>query len=146
MKIGDKVDSDHHPLEIWIEGETQRRREKDKEQEIRKEVWDSQGRERFRKSLRLERREGKEIDEEWREIEKKIKKALKIVGERQRRRRGWWDDECREKKKEVRKELRKWRRLNREKERYRERKKEYKECYEQKKKKEETERWMKEAE
>jgi len=125
-------------------------KKKKKKQKIRKVVWDSEGREKFGENLRLGRREGKEIDEEWREIEKKIKKALKIVDERQRgdkrRRRGWWDDECREKKKEVRKELRKWRRLNREKERYRERKKEYKECYEQKKKKEETERWMKEAE
>jgi len=64
MKIRDKVDSDHHPLEIWVEGETQRRRKKDKEQEIRKVVWDSEGRERFRKSLRLERKERKEIDEE----------------------------------------------------------------------------------
>ena len=27
----------------------------------------------------------------------------------QRRREGWWDRECREKKKEVRRELRKWR-------------------------------------
>jgi len=55
------------------------------------------------------------------------------VGERQRdkrRRRGWWDFECRERKKEVRKELRKWRRLNGDKVRYRERKKEYRECYE----------------
>jgi len=84
MKIGDKVDSDHHPLEIWVEGETQRGRKKDKEQEIRKVVWDREGQERFRKSLRLERREGKEIDEEWKEIEEKVKKALKIVSERQR--------------------------------------------------------------
>jgi len=28
MKIGDKVDSDHHPPEIWVEGKAQRRGEK----------------------------------------------------------------------------------------------------------------------
>jgi len=127
MKIGDKIDSDHHPLEIWVEGETQRGRKKDKEQEIRKVVWDREGQERFRKSLRIERREGKgkEIDKEWREIEERVKKALKAVGERQRdrrRERGWWDDEYRERKKEARKELRKWRRLSGEKEKYRKKK------------------------
>jgi len=51
------------------------------------------------------------MDEKWREIEKKVKKALKVVGEKQKdnkkRGREWWDEECREKKKEVRKELRK---------------------------------------
>jgi len=36
MKIGEKADLDHHSLEIWMKGETQRRRKKEKEQEIRK--------------------------------------------------------------------------------------------------------------
>jgi len=46
MKIGEKVDSDHHPLEIWVEGETQRKRKKDKEQKIRKVVWETMKNER----------------------------------------------------------------------------------------------------
>lgn len=41
MKIGDKVDSDHYPLEIWVEGEMQRRKKKNKEQEKGKVVWDN---------------------------------------------------------------------------------------------------------
>ncbi|KAL6266188.1 hypothetical protein P5V15_003048 [Pogonomyrmex californicus] len=63
IKIEDRVDSDH-PLELWVEGETHRRRKKIKEQEIRQIVWDSEERERFRENLRIERKERKEMDEE----------------------------------------------------------------------------------
>lgn len=40
----------------------------------------------------------------------------RVEGERKgRKRKGWWDEECRQVKKKVRKELRKWRRVGDEK-------------------------------
>jgi len=30
MKVRDKVDSDHHPLELWVKGETKKERKKEK--------------------------------------------------------------------------------------------------------------------
>lgn len=39
---------------------------------------------------------------------------------------GWWNEDCKEKKKEVRHELRKWRENSRGKEKFREKKQEYK--------------------
>jgi len=149
MKIGEKVDSDHHPLEVWVEGETQRRKKEKREQVINKIIWDGEGQKKFRENLRIERKEGVGVDEEWRDVETRIKKALKVVGEKQtegkKRRTGWWDEECKEKKKEVKRELREWRRGNGGKERYWECKRKYREHCERKKR-EETERWMKEAE
>ncbi|XP_024877677.1 histone-lysine N-methyltransferase, H3 lysine-79 specific-like [Temnothorax curvispinosus] len=56
--------------------------------------------------------------------------------------RGWWDEECTESKREVRKELRKWRKGKGEAERYKERKKEYREMCDRKK--EEKERMIRE--
>lgn len=79
---------------------------------------------------------------------KRIKKSLE-GSEKQRVERGgnsigWWDEECRERKKEVRKELRNWRRIGGNKDMYKEMKKGYKEICE-KKKREERERWVREA-
>ncbi|KMQ87647.1 hypothetical protein RF55_13014 [Lasius niger] len=79
---------------------------------------------------------------------KRIKKSLE-GSEKQRVKRGgnnigWWDEECRERKKEVRKELRNWRRIGGNKDTYKEMKKGYKEICE-KKKREERERWVREA-
>lgn len=65
------------------------------------------------------------------------------VGERGKSHRGWWDEQCVEKKKEVRRELRRWRREGGEGEEYRKMRKEYKELCEGKKK-EERERLIRE--
>lgn len=37
-------------------------------------------------------------------------------GKRKRIRRGWWDEECKDKKREVREDLRRWRREGKDKE------------------------------
>jgi len=80
---------------------------------------------------------GKRIREEIEDIEEKI-------GEGHKDKRGWWDDECRKRKKEVRKELREWRKKGGEGGVYKKKKKDYKELCERKKK-EENERWEKKA-
>lgn len=46
MKVGEKVDSDHQPVEVWIRGKRERKRE-----EGWKGVWNEEGREAFRESI-----------------------------------------------------------------------------------------------
>lgn len=58
---------------------------------------------------------------------------------------GWWDEDCKNKKREAREELKRWRRKKVGKEGYLEKKKDYRRMCEQKKK-EENEKWEKEAE
>lgn len=66
------------------------------------------------------------MEEEWGEMEKRMKSTLGEVEEEQkkgkRRKRGWWNEECKEKKREVRRELRKWRKNRGGKEKFREKK------------------------
>lgn len=52
MKIGDRVDSDHQPLEIWMEGEVRRKKRNEKQRESGKVIWDREGCELFREKLR----------------------------------------------------------------------------------------------
>lgn len=134
MTIGDRVDSDHQPLEIWVEGEVRRKKRNGKQKESEKVIWDKEGCELFREKLRWEKKEDRSMEEEWGENRKEDEKRVEGSG------RG-----TEEKKKEVRCELKKWRKIGGGKEKFREKKQEYKKLCEQKKK-EETERWEKEAE
>jgi len=88
MRIGDKVDSDHHPLEIWRQkGGHLRpsRRRKGKTKESGRITWDVEGREKFREKMRIESREERGLEEEWREMKEVIKgiEELKEVEEEQ---------------------------------------------------------------
>jgi len=93
-------------------------------------------------------REG-EVQEELEEMGKKVREAMKRAeGEREGERRkggGWWDGDCREKKRRGRRALREWRKRGKEKEEYKKEKKEYNELCGAKKR-EENKRWEKEAE
>lgn len=55
----------------------------------------------------------KEIEREWTKMEERLKKAIKETEEKMgdRLRKGWWDEECVEKKRIVKKKLRKWRKM-----------------------------------
>ncbi|KMQ87041.1 hypothetical protein RF55_13795 [Lasius niger] len=109
LEVGEEVDSDHHPVVIWMKG-----KERDSEGRrgrariIRRGNWDEEGRNEFRKGLRIIKEEGKEIQQKMEEIGDRIKKTLEVCkkqrGDGKRNRIGWWDDKCRERKKEVRKE------------------------------------------
>lgn len=74
MKIGDKADSNHHPIELWVEGKTHRSRKEGKKQ-IRIN-WNREGREWFKEKLKIEREQKNKIDEEWSKI-KKHKESIK---------------------------------------------------------------------
>jgi len=142
MEIGDKVESDHHPIIVWIKGKVEREERRETRGERPKGIgtWNEEEGRKFRERVGgLESGRGS-VEEEIDKASIRIKQALKEVNEstkwKGRKGRGWWDEESRRKKREVRKELRKWRKGKGEGESYRSRKKEYKEICERKKKEE----------
>lgn len=70
-------------------------------------------------------------------MEKRIKEALEEVESKReegnRRKMGWWDEECKEAKRKVRRKLREWRKKGEGEKEYKGRKKEYREIYARKK-------------
>ncbi|XP_071578413.1 uncharacterized protein [Temnothorax nylanderi] len=148
LEIDERVESDHHPLVLWIRGGAMgMQRRKKKERIRRRGIWSEEGRKQF--VDRLGKIGGnKELQEE---IEEGVSKIRGILEENEKEegrgakknRRGWWDVECKEKKKEAREELRKWRKEKGEVERYREGRRKYREVCERKKK-EEKERMIRE--
>ncbi|XP_029171329.1 cilia- and flagella-associated protein 251-like [Nylanderia fulva] len=113
LRIRDKVDSDHHPIEVEIEG--WQRRERRKSRGGRRGVWNEEGRRIFEGKVEEIGEIGggeEEIDGEWERIEERMKEVLRATEEDWRKgkkeKRGWWDGECREEKRKVRRELRRW--------------------------------------
>lgn len=106
MKIGDKVDSDHQPVEVVIGGKDKWRGVRSKERRVWRGVWDVEGCDEFRQRLGEVEKAGAELEEEWKGMKSRLKKTLKEVeeemGNKRGGRRGWWDKECWNKKKEVR--------------------------------------------
>nr|XP_034194960.1 nipped-B-like protein B [Osmia lignaria] len=128
MEIGDRVDSDHHPMILKLEGE---RVGKEKEGEKKRPAaggnWSEKGRERFKKEIVWrEMRKGK-LEEDMETMLREFRKGLERGREETetRMKKGWWDEECRQKKKELRKVLREWRKGRVGVVNYREAKKEY---------------------
>ncbi|XP_067217103.1 LINE-1 retrotransposable element ORF2 protein [Linepithema humile] len=152
LRIGDNIESDHQPVEVWVKGEGQRQKRKRNESrekgKIWRGVWNEEGCKKFKQRMEGLKSGEEEMRVEWEGMERKMKEAIKEVerdvGKEEGKRRGWWDRECEEKKKEARRELRGWRRKGGEGKEYKEKKKEYKETCERKKK-EENERWEKRA-
>ncbi|XP_011884026.1 PREDICTED: golgin subfamily A member 6-like protein 22, partial [Vollenhovia emeryi] len=150
MEIVDKIDSDHQPIVVWLKGHKNKEaRRKRTEREGGRGVWDEEGREAFRDKLgEIKTGEGR-LDEEIDGMEGRIREAMeKVEGEREtgrRKRRGWWDEECKEVKGTARKVLKEWLRGKGERQKYRRKRKEYKELCERKKE-EENKKLEKEAE
>jgi len=148
MEVGDRIDSDHHPLIVTLKGKKDRRRgDGEGREERRRRIWTREEKEEFRvRTEGMELREGG-VEKMIEELSRKIKVAVvrgggdATVG---REGREGWDEKCREKKKEVRRELRMWRKGGK-KETYKEKKREYKELCERKRR-EENERFEREAE
>jgi len=109
------VDSDHQPIVVWVK-ENEKEKGKHgreiggKETRIRWSVDKGKELEEVLREIEVEKE--RRVEQEWKEMKERIerifKKYKKEVGKGNRR--GWWDEECREKKKKVRRELRKWRR------------------------------------
>lgn len=103
----------------------------------------------FRQKLgEVELGEGK-VQEEWERLEGRIKLAVEGTErereERREERKGWWNKECKEKKKELRKTLRIWKRGGEgQGQEYRRRRRKYRDLCERKKRKE-NEKWARRA-
>ncbi|KMQ88556.1 hypothetical protein RF55_11938 [Lasius niger] len=110
MEIGESVESDHHPLVIWIRRRGKERRRSGVRRDKRgRGKWTQRRRERIRETEGWDGGEDREINEELERRIKQISEELK-EGEKESaeaKRRGWWDEECEEKRKEVWKVLRK---------------------------------------
>lgn len=51
MRTGDRIDSDHHPVEVWIEGRVERRKRGERRERAGRVIWGEEGREMFRKKI-----------------------------------------------------------------------------------------------
>ncbi|XP_029176945.1 golgin subfamily A member 6-like protein 22 [Nylanderia fulva] len=140
MEVGDKVDSDHHPIVAWIEGETEEKKEKRQKKE-RRGIWDEERRKKFKEKLGEIKEEEREMQDEIESINKRIRKALEMGVEtserKEKKSREWWNTDCAKMKKTMRKSLRKWRKGKGEEEEYKELKKAFREKCEERKKEEE---------
>jgi len=97
------VDSDHHLLEVWIK----RKRGRGERVEMERVYEMSRDKKNSRKNEKYNIRRGWEKFGErgnGEEVERgEVKKELSGTNEK---RGGWWDKECKEKKREVRRKLR----------------------------------------
>ncbi|XP_024868251.1 trichohyalin-like [Temnothorax curvispinosus] len=148
MVVGERVDSDHHPLEIVVRrGEEEEGRRGGWKKRSRG-VWNEEGAKRFIEKIGEVEEKEEELNKEWEEMETRITEAIKGVEEELGNKKGkvgWWDEECREAKKETRRKLRDWRKKREEASAYKERRKEFKEIC-KRKKEEENQRWERKVE
>lgn len=105
MKVGDKVDADHQPLEVWVEDRIGRKKGRTTGRMGWKRRWDEVDRREFSREIEgIETKQG-ELGEEWEKMEKRVKEALKErkrSGEKGREiKKRWWDEECVKKKERL---------------------------------------------
>lgn len=129
LAVGEKIDSDHHPLEVVLKDEKFRNRYIGGKG---RGVWRARGDEEswkiVRREIRLVSLEESGKQEEWEKIEEKVKlamgKAEKKREESIRREEGWWNERW-ERKKKLRRRLREWRKGGSGEWEYKESKREY---------------------
>ncbi|EZA51989.1 hypothetical protein X777_09448 [Ooceraea biroi] len=145
LEVGDKIDSDHHPVIVVMKGDGKRvKRKKEMGRKGKRGIWTDESRGKYKENLeKIKAGEGT-VEEEIEKMNERIKEAMvrKGEGEGEEKRRGWWDEECIEEKKKVRRELRNWRKGRGDKRMYRKKRLEYGKICERKKK-EENDRWEK---
>ncbi|KAL6417114.1 hypothetical protein ACFW04_014677 [Cataglyphis niger] len=143
VNVRDNVDSDHYPI-IVLDGKGGKKKLKRKERTSKKWVWTQEGKEEFRKALGNIKEVLEKVDEVWENMRDKIKEVMidGCASKGVKRKRGWWDSECKEEKNIVRRELWRWREKGGDGNLYKEAKGKYKKLIEGKKK-EERERWEK---
>lgn len=138
--IEEKVDSDHHPLTVWLEGSEKQRKGEEKRNSGRGgvRIWTKEIRERFRAEFGERGEAEEEVEKEWEKLKGRIGESLEKIEEKDKEegKRGWWNKECREEKKRVRSELRRWRKEGGGGEGYRKEKLIYKRMCEEKKRRE----------
>jgi hypothetical protein len=149
FKVGERVESDHMPLEVRTKGrEKERGSMKDVKRKIVKNIWTEEGKEKYRTRLREAKYEEEEINEKVRELSENVKNATEKKEVEIREKMGlwkneWWDKECREGKQAARKKLRNWKKEKAPKEEYKRARERYKLVCKEKKEKKRMEEEMK---
>ena len=141
FKIGERIDSDHQPLEVEVEGTYYLRR---KDSQIKKKIkitmWSEKNIEMYKKNLENMRFKETTVDGKIEELIRtldgaSIKKEINIPDNSHEFKNRWWDKDCRRMKRETRQELRKWKQQKTTKEQYTKSLKLYKQkCAEKKRK------------
>lgn len=94
MRVEDKVDSDHQPLEVWIKGGSEKGQGRERKRiGVREGMWGGEGGEIFRSNLGGLELGKRGIEDKWKEGEKRVKVAMEVIEEEIRvkdgRKRGW---------------------------------------------------------
>jgi len=152
FKIGEKVDSDHLPLEIEIVEEEGRKPEQEQEkieeeEEIEVVIWDKEAIQKYNeKTEEMSKMEDQgvceleTVEEKWERLKRIVHGAMVKRKVRRRKKKeighkDWWDRSCTKKKREVKRIYRKWREGKVGKEKFLEEKTKFKELVEKKQKK-----------
>ncbi|XP_025997472.1 golgin subfamily A member 6-like protein 22 [Solenopsis invicta] len=116
FRVGDRVDSDHMPLEMEFSGgeeemdlEEEQKQEEEEKVKIETILWDDEAKvmyaertEELCNTEELEEKESDTLEEEWEKIKKIVKEAMvKIRIKRRKKELGhkdWWDRSCTRKK------------------------------------------------
>ncbi|XP_046145405.1 vicilin-like seed storage protein At2g18540 [Osmia bicornis bicornis] len=148
MEVRDSVDSDHHPVIVKLRaGGIQRTKAKKERRTTTRGNWTEQGRRKFREELNWRRSRDGKIEEDMEAMIEQFKRGLEKSREKEQRskKKGWWDEECKKRKRELSGVLREWRKGRTEGESYSKAKREYNSLCKDKKR-EKNKRFIKEVE
>lgn len=81
IKVGYRIDSDRQSIEAVVKGKEKWCRKNRVSNKIRREVWDDEGRKRFREGLGGMEGEANTIEEEWKNMEDRIKEVMMRIEE-----------------------------------------------------------------
>lgn len=82
MTVKDRVDSDHQPVEVWLEREMRGKRKESKGRKCWRRVWNEEGRTEFKKKVGRLKIRGRKL-EDWEIMEEKVKRVKEEI-ERER--------------------------------------------------------------
>jgi hypothetical protein len=85
FKVGERVESDHMPLEVRTKGREKERSMKDVKRKIVKNIWTEEGIEKYRARLSEAKYEEGEINEKVRELSENVKNATEKKRDRDKR-------------------------------------------------------------
>ncbi|KAH0816507.1 hypothetical protein GEV33_006284 [Tenebrio molitor] len=116
FKVGERVESDHMPLEVRTKGREKERSMKDVKRKIVKNIWTEEGKEKYRARLREAKYEEEEINEKVRELSeneeyKRARKRYKLVCKEKKEKKRMEEEM---KMKGIKTEEEVWRYINRE--------------------------------
>ncbi|XP_024884581.1 trichohyalin-like [Temnothorax curvispinosus] len=113
LTIGERVESDHQPLEVEIRGGVERLEEE--MQKKTKEViqWDEESIKKYKEKAEEVEVEGEEVEDVWENLKKAVEKSMvrKRITIRRRKigEKDWWDEECKRKKRGLKRTYKRWR-------------------------------------